>query len=109
MRFVFAAAIVAGSLFTLNAESLAQMTQSNAPESQGRRICRYMDESGRLAARRRVCMTKAEWDRTAEEQRKSGQMMVDAVDSCSARAEGGSIAMGVQQGGGSTTFRSGGC
>ncbi len=109
MRLFAAASIVAGSVFALHAAGAAQMTQSDSRESEGRRICRYMDESGRLAARRRVCMTKAEWDRTAEEQRKSGQRMVDAMDSCSARAEGGSIAIGVQQGGGGTTFRSGGC
>lgn len=88
-RLIIAALLVTGSLVTLSEGGIAQMTQGGAPEAQGRRICRYMDETGKIAARRRVCMTKAEWDRTAEEQRKVGQVFVQQVDSCQNRANGG--------------------
>lgn len=105
MRFVVAASIVAGSLFAMNAAGIAQMTQAGASESQGRRICRYVDETGKLAARRRVCMTRAEWERTAEEQRKNGQMMVNAADSCARRADGGgSIGISAGQSSSATNF-----
>ena len=109
MKSLAAAAIVAGSVFALHAAGVAQMTQADSGESQGRRICRYMDETGKLAARRRVCMTKAEWDRTAEEQRRSGQQIISSMDSCGARADGGSAAISINQGGGANTFTSGGC
>ena len=88
-RMVLAAMFVSGSLVALSESGVAQMTQSGAPEAQGRRICRYMDVTGKIAARRRVCMTKAEWDRTAEEQRKVGQIFVQQIDSCQNRANGG--------------------
>lgn len=91
IRALIAAVTVPASLVALTASGLAQMTQRDAPESQGRRICRSMDETGKLAARRRVCMTKAEWDRAAEEQRKVGQAWVTATDSCSDRANGGAM------------------
>jgi hypothetical protein len=90
-RLILAALVVSGSLIVLSEGGVAQMTQSGAPEAQGRRICRYMDVTGKMAARRRVCMTKAEWDRTAEEQRKVGQIFVQQVDSCADRANGGAM------------------
>ena len=109
MRILAAATIVAGSLFGLHAAGIAQMTRANSPESEGRRICRYVDETGKLAARRRVCLTRAEWNRVAEEQRKSSETAFRAVESCGARAEGGgTIAIGVNQGGGANTFTNGG-
>ena len=110
MRLFAAASVVAGSIFALHAAGAAQMTQSGSSESQGRRICRYVDETGKLAARRRVCLTREEWNRVAEEQRRSSQSALSAVESCGARAESPSIAVGVNQGGGFNTFsNSGGC
>lgn len=88
-RLIIAALLVTGSLVALSEGGVAQMTQSGAPEAQGRRICRYMDVTGKIAARRRVCMTRGEWERTAEEQRKVGQVFVQQVDSCQNRANGG--------------------
>lgn len=88
-RLLMAALVVTGSVVAFSEVGIAQMTQGGAPEAQGRRICRYMDVTGKMAARRRVCMTKAEWDRTAEEQRKVGQIFVQQVDSCQNRANGG--------------------
>lgn len=91
LRTAIAAFVVPVSLVALSATGVAQMSQTTSKEHEGRRICRYMDEIGKLAARRRVCMTKAEWDRTAEEQRRVGQAWVTAVDSCADRANGGSL------------------
>ena len=88
-RALITAAAVSLSLFALDASSIAQMTQKDAPESQGRRICRTQGETGWVAARRRVCLTKAEWDRTAEEQRRSSRHILENLDSCQNRAEGG--------------------
>lgn len=88
-RALIAAAAVSLSLFALDAASLAQMTQKNAPESQGRRICRTQGETGWVAARRRTCLTRAEWDRVAEEQRKSSRYITETLDSCANRGEGG--------------------
>ena len=69
------------------------MTQKDAPESQGRRICRYQGETGWVAARRRVCLTRAEWERVAEEQRKSSRHLLDGLDSCGNRGDGGTCPM----------------
>lgn len=88
-KLLLSGAVVAVSVVALSETGVAQMTQSGAREAEGRRICRYTDVTGKIAARRRVCMTKAEWDRTAEEQRKVGQAWVQAVDSCGNRGNGG--------------------
>jgi len=91
MKNILVAAIaVLLSLVALDVAGIAQMTQTDAPESKGRRICRTQGETGWVAARRRTCLTKAEWDRVAEEQRKSSRHILESVaDSCRARAEGG--------------------
>lgn len=105
MRYFVAATIVAGSLAALSSSGFAQMTQSGAREAEGRRICRYVDETGRLAARRRVCMTRGEWERVAEEQTKTSRSLLNAVDSCARRADGGgSIAIGSGQPSSATNF-----
>ncbi len=88
-KLLMSAAISAASIVILSEAGIAQMTQSGAREADGRRICRYSDVTGKIAARRRVCMTKAEWDRTAEEQRRVGQSFVSAIDSCGNRGNGG--------------------
>lgn len=88
-KLLLCGAVIATSLVALSETGIAQMTQSDAREAEGRRICRYSDVTGKIAARRRICMTRAEWDRTAEEQRKVGQAWVQAVDSCGNRGNGG--------------------
>jgi len=89
-KMLIAIAAVPLSLVALDVAGVAQMTQANAPESKGRRICRTQGETGWVAARRRVCLTRAEWDRVAEEQRKSSRHILESVgDSCRNRAEGG--------------------
>jgi len=89
MRVLIATATVAGSLVAMNAAGFAQMSQASSKEHEGRRICRTSQETGKLASRRRVCLTQAEWDRAAEEGRRSGQEWVDTLDSCRNRANGG--------------------
>lgn len=88
-KLVLTALTVAGSVALLSETGIAQMTRTDSPEAEGRRICRYMDVTGKIAARRRVCMTKAEWDRAHEEQRRVGQEFVENLDSCQRRAETG--------------------
>jgi hypothetical protein len=88
-KLLLSALFVTASLVTLSETGVAQMTQSDAREAEGRRICRYTDVTGKIAARRRVCMTRAEWDRAAEEQRKVGQTFVSTLDSCGNRGNGG--------------------
>jgi len=88
-KLMLAAIIVSGSTMVLTQTGVAQMTQAGSRESQGRRICRYTDVTGKLSMRRRVCLTKAEWDRAHEEQRRVGQEFVETLDGCRARAEGG--------------------
>lgn len=85
-----AALAFAVPLITLSETRAAQVSQAISNERGDRRICRSMEETGKLAARRRVCMTKAEWDRVAEEQRRVVQTWVTAIDSCRDRANGGS-------------------
>jgi hypothetical protein len=73
--------------FTAQAQTTVGQPAQPAPE---RRICRAMEQPGSLAGSRRVCMTRAEWDRLAENARRTGEMMTAGQDSCAARAEGGS-------------------
>ncbi len=45
--------------------------------AQGERlICRYVDETGSVARRRRQCFTRVEWDRIAEAARARGQRLM---------------------------------
>lgn len=89
LKAIIAIALVPLALVVLTESGLAQLTQANAPESQGRRICRVSQETGKLAARRRVCLTRAEWERAGEEQRRVGRLILDTLDSCANRGEGG--------------------
>jgi hypothetical protein len=70
-RQILAAGLVAAAPLALHEAGSAQMTQRDAREAEGRRICQTHQVTGKLAARRRICLTKAEWDRVAEEQRSS--------------------------------------
>ena len=58
-------------------------------QPQERRICRAMERPGSLAGSRRVCMTRAEWERQAEQARRDGEEMIAGRDSCTNRGEGG--------------------
>ena len=87
-KIMLAALLVTGSTVVLTETGVAQMSQANSRESKGRRICRYTEVTGKLSLRRRVCLTKAEWDRAHEEHRRVGQEFVETLDSCRTRGEG---------------------
>ena len=89
LRAIISGSVVAFSLLALGATGVAQASEDPSSEPEGRRICRSVQETGKLASRRRVCLTRAEWDRAAEEHRKTGQSWITATDSCAARGEGG--------------------
>ena len=95
-KALLAAAFVIGSLWAIEGPSLAQLTQARPDQANERRICRMMQVTGKLAAGRRVCLTKAEWDRAGEENRRVAGMMMNAVDSC---ASGGRIGLGAPKSG----------
>lgn len=68
-----------------------QATPQSGPQPPAeRRICRSLSEPGRLAGSRRVCMSRANWERMADNARQQGEQMTDGMDSCRLRAEGGS-------------------
>jgi hypothetical protein len=46
-----------------------------------------MGEPGALAGSRRLCLTRTEWERMAEDARRQGEQM--ASDSCGLRGQGG--------------------
>ena len=81
LKAAIAIVAVPASLIALTVSGVAQI---DAPDGDS-------DENGKLAARRRVCLTKMEWDRVAEEQRRVGQAWITATDSCRDRANGGSL------------------
>ncbi len=59
----------------LAAQQAATPTQPAAKQTEDRQICRRMQESGSLARVRRVCYTRAQWDRLAEQQRANSPSM----------------------------------
>ena len=89
LRAIATGSLVTISLMALSTTGTAQSSPTSSSEQEDRRICRSIQETGKLASRRRVCLTRAEWDRAAEEQRRVGQAWVTASDSCADRAEGG--------------------
>jgi len=72
--------LVAGLAFTPVAAQAFQQVSTKATaarQAQGERlICRYVQETGSVARRRRQCFTRAEWDRIAEAARANGTRMM---------------------------------
>lgn len=62
------------------ADEPAAKSRTQAKDDPNRLICRRMEDTGRLAGGRRVCLTRADWDRLAERSRN---------DSMSGRMSGG--------------------
>jgi hypothetical protein len=81
-KFAHAMLVFPASLFALSTPGVAQVNQPAPRENEERRICRSMEVTGKLAARRRICMTRAGWERLAEDERRSAQSFVSALDSC---------------------------
>ena len=80
MRYLTLASIVVGvSLTPVAAHAFQQMSTKATAERQAngeRLICRYTDETGSVARRKRQCFTRTEWDRIAEAARARGQRMM---------------------------------
>jgi hypothetical protein len=91
MRFTrLAAMTVPASLALVAVAALAETaTPPVNPAEKERRICRRIENPGTLAGSRRVCLTRAEWERSAEEHRRRGEEWVRSLDACNQRAEGG--------------------
>ena len=80
MRFSTLAILVTGLAVTPVAASAFQQVSEKAAaarQTQGERlICRYVQETGSVARRRRQCFTRTEWDRIAEAARANGTRMM---------------------------------
>lgn len=77
----FVLAVVSGA--ALAAQQPAAQTQPAAKQTEERQICRRVQESGSLARVRRVCYTRAQWDRLAEQQRANSPGMTAMTGSAS--------------------------
>ena len=61
------------------AQAFQQISEKATAERRAkgeRLICRYVDETGSVARRKRQCFTRTEWDRIAEAARVRGQRMM---------------------------------
>jgi hypothetical protein len=80
VRISTLALLVTGMAITpVAAQAFQQVSQkaSAARQQQGERlICRYVQETGSVARRRRQCFTRTEWDRIAEAARANGTRMM---------------------------------
>jgi hypothetical protein len=80
VRFSTLAILVVGLAVTpVAAQAFQQISQKATATraQQGERlICRYVDETGSVARRRRQCFTRTEWDRIAEAARANGTRMM---------------------------------
>ncbi len=62
------------------AEATVALAQSGARrDDPNRLICRRMPETGSLAATRRQCFTRAEWDRIAESARRGAERTIQGL------------------------------
>ncbi|MGQ0661507.1 hypothetical protein [Sphingosinicella sp.] len=76
LTFVMLAAVVSGPAM---AQSGGRGPGAGNPNDPNRLICRRMPETGSLAATRRQCYTRAEWDRIAESQQSGAQRVIDGL------------------------------
>ncbi|MBO0749178.1 MAG: hypothetical protein J2O44_01935 [Porphyrobacter sp.] len=63
--------LAAGIAFALSTPVVAADGASDKDAVKEKKICRTETLTGSLIARRRVCMTQAEWDQVAQASRKS--------------------------------------
>lgn len=73
--------VVASS--ALAAQQPTSSTEPAAKQAEERPICRRVQESGSLARVRRICYTRAQWDRLAEQQRGNSPGMTSMSGSAS--------------------------
>ncbi len=76
MRILLPALAVAAVLATCSPVLAQARTGGTGANDPNRLICRRMPETGSLAATRRQCFTRAEWDRIAQSQRNGAERMI---------------------------------
>lgn len=77
-------ATIALLVITVAAEATVAAAQSGAGRDDANRlICRPMAETGSLAASRRQCFTRSEWDRIAESARRGAERTAQGLSSTS--------------------------
>lgn len=73
-------AAIALIVVTVAAEATIAAAQSGSRrDDPNRLICRRMPETGSLAASRRQCFTRAEWDRIAESARRGAEKTIQGL------------------------------
>lgn len=78
LRTLLAAALVVG----MTAPALAEdAPAADQPAPKEKKICRTESVTGSLVAKRRICMTKAEWDQLAQNSK-------DKIDKFTSRSSG---------------------
>ena len=82
---IFTAAALLSAVTTVYAEPTASATTAKSADSRDQIVCRRFVRTGSLVDGYRVCKTRREWDRDAENLRSTGA----GTDSCNARANGG--------------------
>lgn len=70
-KVLLATAMVMGIATPAMAGDDKAQDQSSAPAVKEKKICRTETVTGSLVAKRRTCMTKAEWDQLADNTRKT--------------------------------------
>jgi len=82
---IFTAAALLSAVTTVYAEPTASTSTAKSADSRDQIVCRRFVRTGSLVDGYRVCKTRREWDRDAENLRATGA----GTDSCNARANGG--------------------
>jgi hypothetical protein len=82
---IFTAMALLSAVTTVYAGPPASTATAKAVDPRDQIVCRRFARTGSLADTTRVCKTRREWDRDAENIRAPGA----GVDSCNARANGG--------------------
>lgn len=73
---ILAVALTATPVAALAFQQVSEQAAAQRRAKGERLICRYVDETGSVARRRRQCFTSVEWDRIAEAARARGQRLM---------------------------------
>jgi hypothetical protein len=82
---IFTAAALLSAATTVYADPSAPNATAKTADSRDQIVCRRFVRTGSLVDGYRVCKSRREWDRDAENLRATG----GGTDSCNARANGG--------------------
>lgn len=75
MRYLIST-LVAVATLAVSGPAIGQSRSGARANDPNQLICRRMPETGSLAASRRQCFTRAEWDRIAQSQRAGAERMI---------------------------------